>query len=161
MEFRSAIESDFESIISWIENSDDCLTWAGPDVTFPMIPTALKRQIEYTAGNSYCLLDKTEPVAFGQLLQKGEYHYHLARIIVAPVSRGRGYGYKICKHLIKRAHACDSRRLTLNVYRDNQRAIGLYRHLGFVPAPPPDSMKVPEGVVHMRLEEKWKTESSK
>lgn len=152
MELRSSTESDLEAVIAWIGNANDCLTWAGPDVIFPIIPNALKNQIGYTADNSFCLLDETSRVAFGQLIQKGENHYHLARIIVAPADRGQGYGRKICEYLIKMAHDHGSRLLTLNVYRDNQKAVRLYRHIGFNPAPPPDTMQLPADVIHMRWE---------
>lgn len=154
MELRSSTESDFKAVIAWIGNANDCLTWAGPDVIFPIIPTALKNQIGYTTDNSFCLLDEPSRVAFGQLIKKSEDHYHLARIIVAPADRGRGYGHKICEHLIKMALDRGSRLLTLNVYRDNQKAVRLYRHLGFEPATPPDTRQLPADVVHMRWEDK-------
>ena len=154
MDLRPAGDADLTIVISWIKTADDCLTWAGPAVSYPIELNELKRQIEFSADNSFCLIDKTQRVAFGQLLQKGIGHYHLARIIVAPSLRGQQYGRRVCEDLIKKAQEFESRLLTLNVYQDNHRAIGLYRYLGFNPAPAPGTIQVPAGVLHMRWEEK-------
>lgn len=150
MEFRSSNESDLETVISWIGSANQCLAWAGPDVTFPMTPEGLKGQIACDSENSYCLVEDGRVVAFGQLIKKDDRHFHLARIVVAPDTRGRGYGRNICRHLIYRAQSMGTRLLTLNVYQDNLTALKLYRDLGFEPGPPPETTPLPAEVVHMR-----------
>jgi GNAT superfamily N-acetyltransferase len=150
VEFRSSGEPDLEAVISWIGSANECLAWSGPGVAYPMTLEGLKEQIAYTPENSYCLSDDGRTLAFGQLLEKGEHHFHLARIIVAPEARGRGYGRNICRRLIDRARSMGARGLTLNVYRDNLTALTLYRDLGFEPGPPPETTPLPAEVVHMR-----------
>jgi len=150
VEFRSSKQTDLEAVVSWIGSANECLAWAGPDVTFPMTPEGLKGQIACDCENSYCLVEDGRVVAFGQLIKKGEHHFHLARIIVAPGARGRGCGRTICRHLICRAQSMGTRLLTLNVYQDNLTALELYRDLGFEPGPPPGTTPLPAEVVHMR-----------
>lgn len=158
MTFRSATPSDLSMVISWIKNADECLTWAGPAVTFPIQPAVLRSQIEYSPDNSYCLLDKERLVAFGQLIEKGEQRLHLARIIVAPDARGNGYGRNLCQCLIARADYLKSEVLTLNVYQNNISALKLYRTVGFEPVTEPDD-SLPAEVVHMRYPPSEETKS--
>lgn len=154
MNFRSATDSDLQTVISWIRNPSECLQWAGPDVGFPIPVDALKTQIAYSPDNSYCLDEKGRAAAFGQLLKKGEGHFHLARIIVAPHLRGMGHGREICLRIMEQAPASGSRLLTLNVNENNLAARRLYRNLGFQPVSPIDGKPLPADVVHMRWHRK-------
>ena len=153
MIFRSAGPSDLSAVISWITDADECLTWAGPMVSFPVFPEKLKAQIEYTPENSFCLVENEQVMAFGQLLGKSEHHYHLARLIVAPDTRGNGYGRKLCRYLIDKASHLKCDLLTLNVYQNNTDALNLYLKIGFEPAEGEHGTPMPPGVVHMRY--KW------
>ena len=152
MVFRSAGPTDLSCLISWIADANDCLIWAGPAVTFPVFLQALMVQIEYTPENSFCLVDGERMVAFGQLIKRTEYHFHLARLIVAPEIRGNGYGRKLCRYLIERAVQLNCQLLTLNVYQDNLTALGLYRKIGFEVTPAADGMPLPSEVVHMKYQ---------
>ena len=91
-------------------------------------------------------------VGFGQLIEKGEQRFHLARIIVAPDARGNGFGRQLCQCLIARVDHLKSRVLTLNVYQNNISALNLYRSIGFEPGPAPEGESLPEGVVHLRYQ---------
>lgn len=148
--FRSADPLDLTAVISWVADADDCLAWAGPMVSFPLFERQLKAQIDYTAQNSFSAVEDERVVAFGQLLRKAEHHFHLARLIVAPQVRGRGYGGRLCRYLIERAryHKCEV--LSLNVYRNNQKALSLYRKIGFEAARATDGQPLSPDVVHMR-----------
>jgi ribosomal protein S18 acetylase RimI-like enzyme len=147
---RSADASDLAIVTSWIDNEKDCRTWAGPAVSFPISVQMLKTQIGYRSDNSYCLMDEGRLTAFGQLLKKDPQRFHLARIIVAPAQRGKGYGRHICRCLINRANHLGARVLTLNVYQQNKSALELYRYIGFAPAVPTSGERLPADIVHMK-----------
>ena len=149
--FRPATGPDLATVVSWVASESECLAWAGPAVSFPISARDLKAQIEHTPDNSFCLAEGTHVKAFGQLLRRGGRRFHMARIIAAPESRGQGFGSEICRRLIERAKDLEAEILTLNVYRDNLRAIELYRKLGFEPAPAPAGSVLPPDVVHMKL----------
>jgi GNAT superfamily N-acetyltransferase len=146
---RSADASDLAIVVSWIDNEKDCRTWAGPAVSFPIYVQVLKTQIGCRPDNSYCLIDEGRLTAFGQLFKKDPQRFHLARIIVAPAQRGRGYGRHICRCLINRANHLGASVLTLNVYQQNKGALELYRKIGFAPAVPTAAERLPADVVHM------------
>ena len=129
---RPADDKDLAGIISWISNANDCKFWAGPGVSFPISLDALKAEITHTPENSFCYEQRGEPVAFGQLIEKGQHHLHFARIIVDPAKRGSGYGLSLCRELIELAIDRCCHRITLNVYKNNAAALNLYQRLGFV-----------------------------
>ena len=105
--------------------------WAGPCVRFPLKIDNLSKDIEFSNDNSYCYKDDASIVAFGQLLLKGNGWRHLARIIVDPKKRGKGYGQLLCVKLIHVAIQDDYQKISLNVYGNNARASKLYAKLGF------------------------------
>ena len=144
---------DLPVVISWIADADDCLTWAGPIVSFPIYPQELLSQIEYKPENSFCMVDNERMLGFGQLLEKAAHHFHLARLIVAPEIRGNGYGRELCRYLIDRASQMKCELLTLNVYQNNLNALNLYRKIGFDAAPAADGKPLPSDVVQMKY--KW------
>ena len=131
MDFRSAKPEDLSVIISWIPDAAACKRWAGPAVSFPPTPASLVQEIDFSDHNSYCLQDLGAIVGFGQMIRKSEHRIHLARIIVAPRRRGRGYGRHLCRSLMHRAAELKYPRISLNVYRDNPAAVNLYHRLGF------------------------------
>ncbi len=131
MHFRSAKQDDLSIIISWIPDAAACKRWAGPAVKFPPTPASLAQEIGFSRDNSYCLEEFANIVGFGQLIRKSEQRLHAARIIVAPPTRGRGFGRKLCRSLINRAAELEYPRISLNVYKDNSTAIQLYQSLGF------------------------------
>jgi len=105
--------------------------WAGPRVRFPLVPKYILEDIEYSPDNSFCLGHNGRITAFGQLLNRQPDSLHMARILVDPGCRGRGYGRELCTDLIGIAQGRNAGTLTLNVYRDNPIGVGLYTSLGF------------------------------
>lgn len=129
--FRPAAQNDLPVIISWIPDATECKRWAGPLVKFPLSPESLRKEIAFSADNSYCLEENGNLAGFGQLLRKSEKRLHAARIIVAPDKRGQGLGRRLCQALIHRTIELKFPRISLNVYNKNQIAINLYQSLGF------------------------------
>jgi len=131
MNIQKAKITDLKTIISWVSNEQACKMWAGPWVRFPLRIEKLSRDIEFTDNNSYCYTNDESIVGFGQLLTKENDLLHLARIIVDPMKRGKGYGTLLCVGLIQIATQKGYQKISLNVYRNNPRAFKLYENLGF------------------------------
>ncbi len=139
--------SDYAVLPTWVEDATACMRWAGPDLTFPLDMEHLPQLLNAPAAarTSYILRDAErpgDPLGFGQVMQKDAGTGHLARIIISPKARGKGLGRVLCQQLIVKATTVSSvNQLTLNVYRDNRKAMGLYLSLGFAEAdkqPRPD-----------------------
>ena len=105
--------------------------WAGPCVRFPLRIEKLSKDIEFSDNNSFSYINNESIFAFGQLLTKENGWLHLARIIVDPAERGRGYGKLLCFELIQVAMQRGYQKISLNVYRNNASAFKLYTDLGF------------------------------
>lgn len=131
MNLRKAKKADLKTIISWIPDEVACRRWAGPKVRFPLTVENLSEDIAFSDNDAYCLKQKEAIVAFGQLLTKEDGYLHLARIIVDPSKREMGYGRLLCSELLKTAGRKGCHKFSLNVYRDNSAALGLYESLGF------------------------------
>jgi ribosomal protein S18 acetylase RimI-like enzyme len=100
--------------------------------------TGLKKDIHYARDNTYSLINaKGELLGLGQIIEKEKY-LHLARIIISPVHRGKGYGKILCQQLIfKGRKKFGKRPFSLNVYARNENALSLYLKLGFTPVNKP------------------------
>ena len=131
MNIESASENNLEEVISWVRDKEECRTWAGPDVSFPIERSKLSEQIAFTPDNSYICISDNSLVAFGQIFIMTKSYSHMARIITNPEYRGQGFGRAICSSLVEFASKLDSNGVSLNVYRNNVRALSLYQSLGF------------------------------
>jgi putative acetyltransferase len=58
-------------------------------------------------------------------------HNCILGIVIGEKWQGKGYGKKICAHMIRKAWQKRFGKIWLNVYSDNPRAIALYRSVGF------------------------------
>lgn len=151
MILRLAANEDLSALISWIEDKAACRLWAGPLVRFPLALEGLKQDIKFSDRNTFAMIDDGgELFGLGQLLEKEENRIHMARIIVSPVQRGRGYGDLLCRLLISEGLKRFGKvYFTLNVYSNNTTAIKLYQKLGFQPKSPPLESIPAEDIVHM------------
>ena len=130
---RTAKISNLSTVLSWIPDAEACLIWAGPKVRYPATAESAWEDIEASEGNAFSLVtDSGDIVGFGQVLPRDSCVAHLARIIVAPGARRRGYGRSLCLQLMEVAEKrLPVRQFTLNAYKSNRAAISLYRSLGF------------------------------
>ena len=131
MEIRKAEINDFNTIISWIQNEQECKMWAGSKVRFPLNIDNLLYDVKYSNDNSYCLINKGTILGFGQLLPKEEGFIHMARLIVCPSYRGTGYGKILCNKLLQIADQLGYRKVSLYASKSNQISLNLYKNLGF------------------------------
>jgi ribosomal protein S18 acetylase RimI-like enzyme len=84
--------------------------------------------------------------AYGELwLDAEEDEVELARLIVAPERRGRGWGKLLVRALVHRARATDLATTMLRVEPDNEIAVRCYHACGFEPLGPEESAKWNEG----------------
>jgi len=85
-------------------------------------------------------------IAYSELwLDAEEDEVELARLIVAPERRGRGFGKLLVQALMHKAHATDLATTMLRVEPDNEIAIGCYLACGFEPLGSEESAKWNEG----------------
>ena len=131
MHLRPATTEDLKTIITWIADGEECRTWAGPVVRFPLNQEDLGHDIEFEPGNSCSLVEDEAIIAFGQLIRKTQERLHMARFIVAPGKRASGIGRHWCRELMALAWKKGFEAITLNVYRDNTAACRLYMSNGF------------------------------
>jgi ribosomal protein S18 acetylase RimI-like enzyme len=131
MNIHPASLTDLETVIAWIKNRTECLTWAGPDVTFPINRDCLIEEINFYSENSYICKFDSNLLAFGQIIKKDNGYFHLARIISNPEFRGQGFGRIMCNHLVSFSSTLGGDGISLNVYSNNLTALRLYKSLGF------------------------------
>lgn len=58
-------------------------------------------------------------------------HNCILGIVIGEKWQGKGYGKRICAHMIRKAWQKGLSKVWLNVYSDNARAIALYKSVGF------------------------------
>lgn len=71
---------------------------------------------------------------FAIVTEIGRRHGHLAQVAVAPAFQNRSIGLRLLTHTFSRVAELGLDTLSLMVSRGNDRALGLYRSLGFEPA---------------------------
>lgn len=135
-EFRSAALSDLSEVAQWVACPAQARIWAGARVTYPIDEERLPQQIQWQEARSFCLSEDERLIGFGQIVPKPAGRLHLARLIVSPTHRGRGYGRSLAISLVEQALAGSPNVISLNVFPDNAAAVELYRRIGFVAAEP-------------------------
>ena len=127
--------------------------WAGPSVRFPLVLEHLKEDIHFSEENTLSMInDRKALLGIGQLIQKEKNRLHMARIIVSPNHRGKGFGSRLCRLLIREGRKTYGEvNFSLNVYPHNTNAVRLYEKLGFVPDPESAGPKVKEKSMRMIL----------
>ena len=146
-----AANKDLNTLISWIKDKEACKLWAGPSVRFPLTLQSLKKDIELSEDNTFVMVSAVgELLGLGQLLLKENERIHMARVIVSPLQRAKGFGELLCRLLIDEGIKRFAKvYFSLNVYSDNTTAVKLYQKLGFKPKVSPSAPLPDEGVVYM------------
>jgi ribosomal protein S18 acetylase RimI-like enzyme len=140
---------DLRVVASWIATARDCELWAGWRVRFPIDIESLPASISFAENNAFTLTDECDRLmAFGQLVPKGS-RAHLARLIVAPAFRRKGYGEVLVQALVQEAEKGPFECLSLNVDTENTPAISLYMKLGFRDAARPSDEPASPGSRYM------------
>ena len=148
---RRATLAQLEEVASWITSARECELWAGPRLPFPLDVAVLPAWIDFDGARTFAMSSGDRLVAFGQIVPKALRRAHLARVIVAPAVRGRGYGERLILSLIDEARQQSHLRISLNVDRANLPAIALYSKLGFLEAERPADEPDAHGSRYMEL----------
>ncbi len=82
---------------------------------------------------SHLLFSRSKPVAYGELWERPlEMAVEIAHLIVDPFKRTCGYGVKMLELLYQRAaHRENVAKVVLNLYGENEIALGCYLKAGF------------------------------
>jgi ribosomal protein S18 acetylase RimI-like enzyme len=153
MELRPTTDTDLETVMTWIRNEEENRLWGGPGVRFPYTLKNIKQDIRFGDRATYSMIDEQHNLCgIGQILEKSSERIHLARIIVGPVHRGKGFGEKLCRLLIEEAvEIYGKRTFSLFVYENNLPAVRTYEKLGFKASTPPAGTPDLEEAVYMVL----------
>lgn len=143
MALRLTSSADLDHVASWVGSPADCRVWAGSRISYPIDLEALPGALEFATAQSWCLVEGDDLLGFGQLVPKPVGRLHLARLIVSPAERGRGWGRRLTEELLGHAEERRPSVISLNVVETNDVAISLYESLGFEiarrPVDEPDS----------------------
>lgn len=133
MILRRAVPADAAVALSWSPDLEALKRWAGPSARWPDDPVQFWSDLTRGDFVTFALESSTDgQVGFGQLKLREPALAHLARIVVDPRQRGKGYGRTLCAALMQEApklFPIDG--YSLFVFRDNPVAIALYESLGF------------------------------
>lgn len=105
--------------------------WGGEGFNAPLTRSRFMQQLQLKDTESFVLEGQDGDVAFGQLCDRFGKH-HLARLLVFPQVRGRGFGKQLIVHLCQQGLRQNPRLdFSLFVYKSNTVAVSLYKSLGF------------------------------
>lgn len=129
---RPSKTRDIAELMGWFDGEDDVVVWGGPGFRYPFTRASFFEDIHWGRMLSYSLRSPDGSlVGFGQLYDRDQ-HIHLARLIVAPASRGQGAGRRLIEMLMQAGSShMPHDRYSLFVFRDNKPAYECYRSLGF------------------------------
>lgn len=142
--------SQLPELMSWFPDLRSCQTWGGPEFRCPFTETTFREDAMLDRLRSWALLDEVGALAgFGQFyLRAGR--CHLGRLAIAPALRSRGLGSTLVNQLGQRGKSelgVDS--FSLFVLPGNERALRLYRRLGFAAVQYPEPLPGFEGCIYM------------
>lgn len=128
-------------MLSWFVSEKALREWAGPDFRYPFDLASFKNDLQLNKKDSFVLLSKKgEFLAFGQFYLRLR-RCHLARLVVNPKFRGKGYAPILIEQLCEIAHKkLKLEECSLFVFADNQSAIKSYTRCGFEVVNYPDEI---------------------
>ena len=138
MKLKLATEKDLVEVSGWFSSESEVRVWGGPSMHYPLTLEQLKIDIDWEVAKTYSLVDSLDNLlGFAQVRNRFGY-FHLARIVVSPLMRGKKLGYKLMTALL---NSVDTKNVgfSLFVYSDNIAAINLYKSIGF------EAQSFPEG----------------
>ena len=135
---RPFAPSDYTLLSSWFNSLPDVVQWGGSHVSYPITPADLdvmlqEGQSQPPSRRCWMVCRGDTPVGHAQLAYDWrDGNIRLGRVVIAPSERGQGLGRPMVTLMIDEAFRTPGiERLELNVYTFNERAIHLYKTLGF------------------------------
>lgn len=132
IELRIPTADDASVVGGWSESEAETLMWCSSQ-EHPVSADRVRSWWEPSDVEPYLAFGAgPAPVAYGELwLEPEEDEVELARLIVAPSLRGRGFGRALVAALVDRAAATGLRSVILRVNPSNEVALRCYRSSGF------------------------------
>jgi ribosomal protein S18 acetylase RimI-like enzyme len=137
-------------LMAWFPDAQSCRIWGGPQFRFPFSETSFREDAKLDSLASWMLVSID-----GQLTGFGQYylrlgHCHFGRLAIAPHARGRGLGGVLIREIAARGRAeLGTHSYSLFVMHGNERALTLYRRLGFEERPYPEPSSMLAGSIFM------------
>ncbi len=133
---------DFDTLLSWIQDEELLLHWAGTQFRFPLTKKKLDWYIKDTNdfNTSSTLIYKVIECETGKTIghisltsiNRTNRSARITRVFVAASERGRGLAGMMVRELVKIGfEELHLHRISLGVYDKNQAAINCYKNCGF------------------------------
>lgn len=121
-------------VASWATTAAEALAWCSHE-GHPVPAEVVGRWTTEPGCSAFVAVHDSKLVGYGELwVDEPCEEVELARLIVAPAERGRGFGLALTKALLVRARAT-SANIFLRVRPENRRAQSVYLRAGFRPVP--------------------------
>ncbi|RCU50324.1 N-acetyltransferase [Corallincola holothuriorum] len=135
-QLRMASATDLAELRSWFSALSDLRSWGGPEMGWARDEIDWLHKLQWPDAQSFAMLNSQRLLGFGQLRfslgEKGGGYCHLARLVVHPEARGRGFGMRLVTGLMALGEALwQPDYYSLFVFENNQTALSLYSKLGF------------------------------
>jgi RimJ/RimL family protein N-acetyltransferase len=131
-------KKDFSRLISWIDNKEKLIRFAGPVFNFPLTEDQLEKHLENKNTNAFKVIETTSNQIIGHCeVYLTETSAKLCRILIGTKSfREKGLGLEVVNLLLEKCFKeFKSSLVELNVYDWNIGAIKCYEKAGFVVNP--------------------------
>ena len=154
----------YDRLISWVDNAESLMQFAGPAFTFPLTREQLEKSVNDENRHTFTVVDSfcNKAIGHAEIYLTWDCAY-LGRILIGEHRlRGKGIGRQIVFLLLDYAFTVLNRlKVQLNVFDWNLPAIKCYKSAGFDIIPGKTAERIVNGktwtVLSMALErEKWK-----
>jgi RimJ/RimL family protein N-acetyltransferase len=128
-------KTDFKRLVSWIDNEEKLIQFAGPVFNFPLTEDQLEKYLENKNTNAFKVIETTSNQTIGHCeIYLAEASAKIFRILIGEkFFRGKGLGLEVVNLLLEKCSKDFSSSLVeLNVYDWNIGAIKCYEKAGFV-----------------------------
>ncbi|MFF8512809.1 GNAT family N-acetyltransferase [Streptomyces sp. NPDC015492] len=132
MELRPFTPEHAREVAGWPLYAEEGALWCGRR-EFPVAELTVAGWHRQSGVTAFLLVEGGKPLAYGELWCENESEVELARLIVAPESRGRGVGRELARRLLAQAVGDGADSVFLRVHPDNDRALKCWLSAGFVP----------------------------
>ncbi|HUR10224.1 MAG TPA: GNAT family protein [Flavitalea sp.] len=131
---ESFTEADYNLLISWVDNEEMLMQFAGPGFSYPLTHEQLKESQNNPKRIPFKVVDAGSDVTIGHAeIYIGDTTAYLGKILIGPVSqRGKGICQEIVRQLLELVfNNYHQVQVELNVFDWNTRAIHCYQKSGF------------------------------
>ncbi|MRM84307.1 GNAT family N-acetyltransferase [Riemerella anatipestifer] len=132
IEIQKFKKENIEKLISWIDNAEDLMQFAGPKFTFPLTKSQILESLEDKNRFAFSVKNKDEIIGHAEIYFK-ENSFALGRILINNENRGKGYGKLLTEKLLDYGFENSEKEFAeLNVFDWNIPAIKSYEKAGFI-----------------------------